>query len=125
MEVRKRETAKRAAKPGRKVGAGAPKANVPSSGVDDTARPNDLRFDSANPRMPLMKFDTDGEAVRFMLENYDVDELVRSILVTGWLDYEPLIVEKPTLEVLEGNRRLAALKLIASADLRAEANYKL
>jgi hypothetical protein len=79
---------------------------------DVWARPHDLRFDPENPRMPLMRFDDEIEAVKFMLVNYDVDELVRSILVTGWLDFEPLIVKQPTQTVLEGNRRLAALKLM-------------
>jgi hypothetical protein len=87
--------------------------------------PLDLLFDPVNPRMPLMKFSSEEETIKFMMDSHDVDELVRSILVTGWLDYEPLIVERPTKFVLEGNRRLAALKLIASAALRKAANYNL
>ena len=92
---------------------------------DDYASPAELLFDPSNPRMPLMQFDKEEDAVKYMLEAYDVDELVRSILVTGWPDYEPLIVEETTKHVLEGNRRLAALKLIKSSKLRAATGYKL
>lgn len=92
---------------------------------DALARLTDLKFDPDNPRMPLMKFASEVDAIKYMLEEHDVDELVRSILVTGWLDYEPLIVLQPQNFVLEGNRRLAALKLISSSALRSEASYKL
>lgn len=92
---------------------------------DDTARPTDLHFDPINPRMPLMRFNDEVETIKYMMETHDVDELVRSILATGWLDYEPLIVEDATNQVLEGNRRLAALKLIGSEDLRARAGYQM
>lgn len=100
-------------------------AGVAAPQQDDMARPGDLRFDPINPRMPLMRFTDDVETIKYMMETHDVDELVRSILATGWLDYEPLIVEDATNHVLEGNRRLAALKLIGSADLRAGTGYQL
>lgn len=72
-----------------------------------------------------MKFNSDAETIKYMLDSHDVDELVRSILASGWLDYEPLIVEEKTNIVLEGNRRLAALKLIGDGGLRAEVAYEL
>jgi hypothetical protein len=96
-----------------------------SFGTDDQVAPGILKFDPTNPRMPMMRFDNEPDAIKFMLANYDVDELVRSILVTGWLDFEPLIVEKATNIVLEGNRRLAALKLIESKNLRDAVAYQL
>jgi hypothetical protein len=96
-----------------------------ASSQDEFVRPADLYFDPNNPRMPLMQFANEVGAVKYMLEAYDVDELVRSILVTGWLDYEPLLVEKNSSFVLEGNRRLAALKLIESATLRSAVGYEL
>ena len=51
-------------------------------------------------------------------------ELVLSILSAGWLDYEPLIVDRSNV-VLEGNRRLAALRLITDGELRKEVGYRL
>ncbi|TPI80441.1 ParB N-terminal domain-containing protein [Mesorhizobium sp. B2-8-9] len=98
-------------------------AGVPSD--EGLASPLDLQFDPINPRMPLMKFKDDAETIKFMIDTHDVDELVRAIMASGWLDYEPLIVERPTNYVLEGNRRLAALKLLSSEKLRAETGYKL
>ncbi|MCA9473949.1 MAG: ParB N-terminal domain-containing protein [Nitrospira sp.] len=50
----------------------------------------------------------------------DVDEIIQSILSSGYLNYEPLIVmrEGNSFKVLEGNRRLAALTLLADKGLR-------
>lgn len=92
---------------------------------EDLIRPAELKFDPINPRMPLMKFETDAETIAFMMDSHDVDELVRSILVTGWMDFEPLIVQRNTNFVLEGNRRLAALKLITDAKIRNDVGYEL
>jgi hypothetical protein len=62
--------------------------------------------------------------VSHLIEEYDVDELVLSILTAGWLDYEPLIAERDGT-VIEGNRRLAALRLIEDEQLREAVGYKL
>jgi hypothetical protein len=59
------------------------------------------------------------------VEQYDVEELILSILTAGWLDYEPLIVEQETDTVIEGNRRLAALRLIRDENLRKRVGYAL
>ncbi|UCI29439.1 hypothetical protein [Mesorhizobium sp. B4-1-4] len=85
----------------------------------------DLHLDLLNPRVPTEAFETDDEVVRYLVDEYDVEELVQSILSSGWIDYEPLIVEDKTNIVYEGNRRLAALRLIADEKLREAMNYRL
>ncbi|WP_200831316.1 hypothetical protein [Arthrobacter sp. SLBN-112] len=74
--------------------------------------PSELRLDLENPRMPDAKFETELEAIEYLANHADVSELVQSIGTSGWYDYEPLIVLKSSNIVIEGNRRLAALRLI-------------
>lgn len=85
---------------------------------DEFLEPGDLKLDLLNPRVPDESFDDEEAVLEYLLENADVDELIQSISTSGWLDYEPLIVLADTNVVLEGNRRLAALRLIEDADLR-------
>lgn len=91
----------------------------------DEAKIKALQFDRHNPRMPDAEFGSEEEVVRHLVEEFDVEELVQSILSSGWIDYEPLIVQSKTNIVYEGNRRLAALRLIADENLRAAVNYSL
>lgn len=100
-------------------------AALPPAGIYEPRRIVELRFDTHNPRSPDSHFQTDGEITRFLLDEYEVDEIVRSILSIGWMDFEPMIVRMEDNVVLEGNRRLAALKLITEEKLRKEVNYKL
>jgi hypothetical protein len=86
---------------------------------------SDLRFDRENPRMPNVPLEDDDEVVSHLIDEFDVDELVQSILSSGWIDYEPLIVQRETNVVFEGNRRLAALRLIGDAALRTRVGYTL
>lgn len=86
--------------------------------------PGDLHFDRRNSRMAEMEFNTETDVVQHLVEEYDVHEIVLSVLTAGWLDYEPLIAERDGT-VLEGNRRLAALRLIADEGLRRQVGYSL
>ena len=70
--------------------------------------------------MPDSSFKDELEAILYLVDNADVSELVQSITTSGWFDYEPLIVLKASNIVLEGNRRMAALRIIASPKLQAE-----
>jgi hypothetical protein len=101
-------------------------AKAPPSDLATSASvaPADLKFDMRNFRMAEMEFKTESEVITHLVEEYDVNELVLSILTAGWLDYEPLIAERNGT-VIEGNRRLAALRLIADANLRKEIGYSL
>lgn len=76
----------------------------------------DLVFDPANPRLPASLNGADDEAVmKWMLEDASLIDLVRSIAAVGFFPGEPLLVAGSTgpFAVVEGNRRLAALRLIA------------
>lgn len=80
---------------------------------DEFIHPSELSLDLKNPRMPDAHFDDDGQAIAYLADHADVSELVQSIATSGWYDYEPLIVLEDSKVVIEGNRRLAALRLIA------------
>ena len=85
----------------------------------------DLHIDVNNPRVPEEDFSSETEAIKYLVDNADVNELVQSIGRSGWLDFEPLIVLEPGNFVIEGNRRLAALRLIADEGLRTEVRFRL
>ena len=85
---------------------------------------NLLLFDPKNPRLPETLRDiTDESAIlRHMLRDESLIELMKSIAEMGYSSSEPLLVVKSdTIEnsyiVVEGNRRLAALKLLSCPDL--------
>jgi ParB-like chromosome segregation protein Spo0J len=80
--------------------------------------PDQLRLDSQNPRLILSSRKTPSEDAiiqQLHLED-ELDELLSSIAANGYLDFEPLVVldEDPEAPytVLEGNRRLAAVRLL-------------
>lgn len=79
---------------------------------------DELSLDLENPRFVGTKFADETEMVRFLFDNADLSELLISIINSGYLDFEPIVVRRGDNTVLEGNRRIAALKLIRSADLR-------
>jgi hypothetical protein len=80
--------------------------------------PQNLHLDLLNPRIPDESFESEEQVLEYLLENADVDELIQSIGTSGWLDYEPMLVLEDGLIVLEGNRRLVALRLIEDDALR-------
>src|SRR5947209_6782336 len=82
----------------------------------------ELQFDARNPR-----FASEDEAEASQVElleilwrDFAVDEVALSIAANGFFQYEPLFVsrEEGRLIVIEGNRRLAAVRLLLYADLR-------
>lgn len=90
---------------------------LPRSRVGDK-RLDDLLFDPRNPRLP--EDDQDSSQPRLleiMARDYRIIEIGQSLADNGYFHEEPLVVmPSPDIEgkfvVLEGNRRLAALKLI-------------
>ena len=77
----------------------------------------DLAFDLQNPRLTdsdLSENSTDLEVMTFLWNAMDVRELVMSIAASGFFRHEPLIVAKEGGRniVIEGNRRLAAVKAL-------------
>ncbi len=82
-----------------------------------------LRLDPENPRLPESKRPrTPDELVKLLAEDYSLTELGRSLAENGFFEEEPLAVIREkggTFLVIEGNRRVAALKLLGDAALRA------
>ena len=88
-----------------------------------------LAFDKENPRFtPDMNIDggDDIDIIRELNTHADLGELVQSIAASGYVDIEPLVVwqdpKRRRLIVLEGNRRLAAIRLLTESSLAAELN---
>ena len=87
----------------------------------DFVSPEELHFDLSNPRFADAEpFATEEDIVRYLTQHVDVDELLQSIRSAGYVDFEPLIVQRESRIVLEGNRRLAALRLLSDASLRSK-----
>lgn len=85
----------------------------------------DLHLDVHNPRSPGNEFANEPEALTYLVQNADVTELVTSIRAEGWMDFEPLVVDVNSLIVYEGNRRLAALRLITDETTRGQVGFEL
>jgi ParB-like chromosome segregation protein Spo0J len=83
-----------------------------------------LEFDPDNPRLVEngLKHPTDEQVIRALAVNADLQEVVASIASNGYFDIEPLIVQrvKDKYRVLEGNRRLAAIRLLQNPGLGKE-----
>ena len=90
----------------------------PLTGEYEFEDPSNLKLDLTNPRAPSENFSDEAEVMDYLVDYADINELIQSILTSGWRDYEPLIVLSNTNTVLEGNRRLAALRILRDADLR-------
>jgi hypothetical protein len=84
-----------------------------------------LKLDLENPRFVSLSFDTEASMIAYLYENADLSELLLSILNSGYMDFEPIVVREADNTVLEGNRRVAALKLIRNSVLRDELKIKL
>ena len=55
----------------------------------DQISPDKLHLDLRNPRTPDQEFKDELEVLQYLVQNYDIDELVLSILGAGSLDFEP------------------------------------
>ena len=80
-----------------------------------------LVLDHRNPRL-VISVGTETSEAEITAQLYraeNLDELLQSIAANGYLDIEPLIVleEGGVLIVLEGNRRLAAIRLFREPNL--------
>jgi len=88
----------------------------------------DLKLDLENPRFGLSEAETEADALRILRERADIKELIDSICEKGFERFEPLIGLKDATDgkiiVLEGNRRLAAAKLIIDPELSVTIGLK-
>ena len=98
-------------------------------GIKETISISNLKFDPENPRVPieLLGVTDETKILEYMIKSGNVTELMCSMAELGYTDAEPLLVVKDKqgekYTVVEGNRRLAALKLLnnpALAKLRSE-----
>lgn len=83
-----------------------------------------LEFDPQNPRLPerLKENGTESQILEWMLRDKGIRELMVSIGDYGYFEGEPLLVSRSPRSpqdyiVIEGNRRLAAVKLLLAPDL--------
>lgn len=81
-----------------------------------------LKFDAHNPRLPikLQGMTDESKVIDYMVRYGNIVELMLSIAETGYSDAEPLLVVRNpngNYTVVEGNRRLAALKILNNPEL--------
>lgn len=80
-----------------------------------------LRLDRETPRFPDRVKRTTDESMIARLHSAGLDDLLLSISTNGYLDIEPLVAmrtaDSDELIVLDGNRRLAALRLLREPEL--------
>jgi hypothetical protein len=77
--------------------------------------PNELRLDPENPRLPEEVIgESQSTILGYLFDNAVLDELATSYVNNGFFEHEPLMVAPHDghFIVLEGNRRLAALKVL-------------
>jgi hypothetical protein len=80
-----------------------------------------LDFDRNNPRLieDGIKNPTDADIIGSLSDSADLAEVVESIALNGYIDIEPIIGQKVgrRWRVLEGNRRLAAIRILQRPSL--------
>jgi hypothetical protein len=83
--------------------------------------PDELYLDPKNPRLTGQEFTVADQTgiLRFLWQDKEVSELVDSIAYNGYWQQEVLFVtrESGKFVVVEGNRRLAAVKLLRSPEI--------
>lgn len=83
-----------------------------------------LLLDATNPRLAELGIPDNASQLELLKALWDemaVEEVAMPIAYSGYFEHEPLFVEDSgngTYVVIEGNRRLAAVKLLVDAALR-------
>jgi len=83
---------------------------------------DELQFDVRNPRLADDEDVDQDELLQILWREFAVDELALSIAANGFFPHEPLFAtrESGELVVMEGNRRLAAVRLLRHSNLRRQ-----
>ena len=79
-----------------------------------------LEFDEKNPRLPDTVRRRENEIIKYLAEKTGIEDLMTSIGVNGFFPGEAIVVtqaKKEKYTVIEGNRRLAALRLLQNPGL--------
>lgn len=82
--------------------------------------PLDIDLDPDNPRfVPDERGKTQRQVIEILLEQHNLSEIAESICAGGFVPLDPFIVvrEKGKLTMIEGNRRLAVIKLFLEPTL--------
>lgn len=83
---------------------------------------HDLTLDPRNPRIVVESNASQETLTRYLYERESLDELVMSFVENGYFPEEPLVAvldqESSKYVVVEGNRRLATLKLLLDLSLQ-------
>src|SRR6266849_1829866 len=106
----------------RKSSTASPKVPEPQW-VPELRNIEDLHLDPRNPRLvdvDLGPHPTDDQILKALWQGMAVDEVAFSIAQNGFYRHEPLYAarEDGKLYVIEGNRRLAAVRLLRDENLR-------
>lgn len=83
----------------------------------------ELQLDPYNPRLRKDEEGRrEGALIEVMLDRFKIEEVAESIIAAGWLEQDPLIAveEDGHTRVIEGNRRLTAVKLLVKPSLAPE-----
>jgi hypothetical protein len=94
------------------------------TGVYQRIPVSDLLFDLKNPRLAEFGIPDNAsqlDVLKTLWQHMAIEEIAMSIAHNGYFEHEPLFVEQADRQkyvVIEGNRRLAAVKLLLDADLR-------
>lgn len=85
-------------------------------------RPDDLLLDVENPRFGLAEASGEPEALEILAKRANLRELWDSIAQKGFEPFEPLVAfpRGDKYVVVEGNRRLAAVKTLIAPELLSE-----
>lgn len=89
---------------------------------------SELELDPENPRLPRsMKNKNEGDIIDFMLLEHSLIELMLAIGQNGYFPGEQLLVVKcgDKYKVIEGNRRLASVKLLNNSELATRNKIKI
>jgi hypothetical protein len=107
------------------MAAKPPQAHLPDVHLEPYGN---LWLDPDNPRLAELnlKINEQDRILQWLWKNKDVSELVDSMLAGGYWPHEELFVSKESgkLVVIEGNRRLAAVRLLLEPDTRERLNIK-
>ena len=84
---------------------------------------DDLEFDKQNPRLPTTVGTKERDIIKYLAAKTGIEDLMTSIGENGFFPGEAIVVtpaEDDKYTVLEGNRRLAALKLLRDPGLAGD-----
>src|SRR4030065_1143848 len=91
---------------------------------------DELHLDPLNPRLPEeVQGKGQSEILEALYDFFDLDELAFSMAQNGYFDEEPIVVieakgKDKGFVVIEGNRRVAAIKILLNSTLQKKYGIK-